>query len=90
MENVEVTETEETQVKEMLALYKLVYKTKAHYTAAQSAPFCKWVKDTKQSNLTGGQATFAEWLISNKENVTKLGVSEEVFISVRKFLKENQ
>ena len=53
-----------------------------------SPQYLMWVKETNQSGLTSGQHKFAEWCIKNTNTVTEIGNREEIFISIRKFLKD--
>ena len=57
-----------------------------------SEQYLKWVKETNQSSLTNGQHEFAEWLLKseNYKMVSRIGGMTEIFISVRKFLKNQK
>ena len=49
--------------------------------------YLKWVKETQQKDLTGNQAMFAQWLLDNKSIVNTMGNMEDVFLSIRNYLK---
>lgn len=48
----------------------------------------KWVTDTKREPLTRTQNEFAHFLIRNKEYITSLGDLDGIFISLRRYLKD--
>ena len=53
-----------------------------------SDDYLKWVKETNQKNLTNTQHEFAEWLIQNRDKISKIGDLETIFKSVRGWLKK--
>lgn len=57
----------------------------------QTDKYYKWVKDTKQSGLTNTQSKFAEWLLVNERAkiITQIGDLTSIFISIRRWLKDN-
>jgi predicted TPR repeat methyltransferase len=56
-----------------------------------SKEYLEWVKQSKLSQLTNTQHNFAEWLLEEKnaKMLMKIGNLDEIFISVRKHLKNN-
>lgn len=55
-----------------------------------SKEYIKWVQQSKMKPLTNTQHKFAEWLLSedNAKVISQIGDLNDIFISVRKFLKK--
>lgn len=52
--------------------------------------YLEWVKDANLPPLTRTQKEFAEWLLKeeNAKVISQIGGLDEIFISVRNFLKK--
>lgn len=58
---------------------------------AYSERYLEWVKQCKLPLLTNTQRKFAEWLLEedNSKVIAQIGDLDSIFISVRKFIKNN-
>lgn len=54
-----------------------------------SEDFLLWVAATGAKNLTSSQHVFVEWCFKHKETLSQIGGIEELFNSVRQYLKSN-
>lgn len=52
--------------------------------------YSEWVNQAKLQPLTNTQSKFAEWLLleENAKIISQIGGLDEVFVSVRKYLKK--
>lgn len=57
-----------------------------------TAEYLKWVKEANLPPLTNTQHRFAEWLLikENTKAITQLGDLDTIFVSVRKWAKNNR
>jgi len=57
-----------------------------------SKKYLKWVKQAHLPPLTNTQHKFAEWLLKeeNAKVISQIGGLDEIFISVRRFLKNDK
>lgn len=51
--------------------------------------YTEWVQKTNQKDLTKTQGAFAKWLLKEeqKQKLLQVGNLDDIFISVRRFLK---
>lgn len=54
-----------------------------------SKEYLDWVKESNLKNLTNTQHKFAEFLLKNHTEIGKIGNLEDIFTSVRKYVKDN-
>lgn len=81
------------------SIAELLFDFDAHpKRCTYSEKYLAWVKSEmskpkeKQlfpNGLTSSQHVFAEWLLKNSDTVSAIGNLEDVFISVRNFIKRN-
>ena len=57
-----------------------------------SQDYLKWVKQANLNPLTNTQYKFAEWLLleENAKVISQIGDLDIIFISVRRYLKNNK
>lgn len=54
-----------------------------------SKEYLLWVKSTGQKNLTNTQHEFAEFLLKNNKEISKIGNLNDIFLNIRKWIKNN-
>jgi len=60
--------------------------------AVFSQDYLEWVKQANLHSLTNTQHKFAEWLLQedNRKVISQIGGLDEIFISVRKWVKNGR
>lgn len=77
---------EEKSIKHSLAEW--MKSKRLDRTSGFTKDFLKWKEDTGVQELTTSQHYFVEWLLENSEFVGQLVATEELYGSVRTWIKE--
>ncbi len=55
----------------------------------RSERYLEWCKQTSHKELTNTQVRFVEFLFKNEEELAVIGILDELFVDVHKFIKDN-
>ena len=55
----------------------------------RSERYLEWCKQTSHKELTNTQVRFVEFLFTHEEELSVIGILDELFVDVHKFIKDN-